>query len=105
MSIFSHILIFFILVKENTKSALYLSIVLGGAGLTVFILYTVFKELFSAKSPNGVYKKTLERCLKDSRVVDALGEPVKAYGEETRRGRRGHVRYFHLINNIIIINV
>ena len=28
-----------------------------------------------------------------SQVLDALGEPIKAYGEETSRGRRRHVRY------------
>ena len=31
--------------------------------------------------------------MKDPRVLDALGEPIKAYGEETRRGRRGHVKH------------
>ena len=85
-------MVFSLIVKENTKSAWYLSIIVGGVGLTGFILFTIFKELFSDKSPNGVYKKALERCLKDSRILDALGEPVKAYGEESRRGRRGHIR-------------
>ena len=28
-----------------------------------------------------------------SQVLDALGEPIKAYGEETSRRRRRHVRY------------
>lgn len=83
---------FFFLVKENTKSAWYLSVIVGGIGITACIFYTILKELFSENSPNGIYKKALNRCLQDSRVVDALGEPVKAYGEENRRGRRNHVR-------------
>ncbi|XP_051167096.1 mitochondrial import inner membrane translocase subunit Tim21 [Leptopilina boulardi] len=86
-------------VKENTKSAWYLSVIVGGIGITACIFYTILKELFSESSPNGIYKKAVKRCLQDSRVLDALGEPVKAYGEESRRGRRNHVRHNIFIQN------
>ena len=78
--------------KENTKSAWYLSVILGGLGVTAIMFYAIFRELFSSKSPNSVYDQAVNRCMQDTRVSDCLGEPIKAYGEETRRGRRGHVR-------------
>lgn len=56
------------------------------------MFYMIFNELFSSKSPNNIYSKALERCIKDPKVVNALGEPIKAYGEESRRGRRGHIK-------------
>ena len=80
-------------VKENTKSAGYLSIIIGGIGITGFMFYVIFNELFSSKSPNGVYGKALDKCIKDPKVIDALGRPIKAYGEENRRGRRNHVSH------------
>ncbi|XP_034177324.1 mitochondrial import inner membrane translocase subunit Tim21 [Osmia lignaria lignaria] len=80
-------------VKENTKSAGYLGVIIGGVGITAFMFYMIFNELFSTKSPNNVYSKALDRCIKDPKVVNALGEPIKAYGEESRRGRRSHIKY------------
>lgn len=79
-------------VKETTKTASYLGVILLGVGITGIIFVTVFKELFSSKSPNNVYSKALERICTDTRVQDALGEPISGYGEENRRGRRQHVR-------------
>ena len=35
-------------------------------------------------------------CCFSLQVAAALGEPIKGYGETTRRGRRRHVRYFKL---------
>ncbi|XP_074111916.1 mitochondrial import inner membrane translocase subunit Tim21 [Cotesia typhae] len=75
-------------VKENTKSVWYTSVIVAGVGITALMFYTIFRELFSEKSPNNIYSNTVDRCIKDPRIVDALGEPIKAYGEETRRGRR-----------------
>ncbi|KZC06375.1 PREDICTED: mitochondrial import inner membrane translocase subunit Tim21 [Dufourea novaeangliae] len=86
-------------VKESTKSIGYLSIILSGIGLTGFMLYVIFYELFSSKSPNGIYGKALEDCKKDSRVINALGEPIKAYGEESRRGRRTHVSHTKFVKD------
>ncbi|XP_014213371.1 mitochondrial import inner membrane translocase subunit Tim21 [Copidosoma floridanum] len=80
-------------VKENTKSAWYLTVIVAGVAGTGAIFYAVFKELFSSKSPNGVYNNAFIRCVRDPKVCDAIGEPIKAFGEETRRGRRGHVQH------------
>lgn len=82
-----------LLVKETTKTATYGGIMLIGLGVTGALFYAIFSELFSNKSPNGVYSKALDRCIKDDRVLGSLGEPIKGYGEETRRGRRRHVRF------------
>ncbi|PSN50879.1 Mitochondrial import inner membrane translocase subunit Tim21 [Blattella germanica] len=80
-------------VKENAKTASYMGIILAGVGVTAVIFYQIFKELFSSKSPNSVYTVSLQKCCEDPRVIDALGEPIKGYGEETRRGRRRHVSH------------
>ncbi|XP_076374683.1 mitochondrial import inner membrane translocase subunit Tim21 isoform X2 [Megalopta genalis] len=80
-------------VKENTKSIGYLSVIIGGIAITGLMFYMIFNELFSSKSPNNVYNKALERCKKEPKVIDALGEPIKAYGEENRRRRRTHVSH------------
>ena len=39
-----------------------------------------------------LFQKASDQCVRDPRVQDMLGEPIKAFGEETRRGRRKHVR-------------
>lgn len=80
-------------VKETTKTASYLGIILLGVGVTGTLFYAVFSELFSSKSPNNVYTKAVKKCLADPRVEDKLGAPITAYGEETRRGRRQHVHH------------
>lgn len=82
-------------VKETTKTASYLGIILIGVGVTGTLFYAVFNELFSSKSPNNVYTKAMKKCISDPRIEDKLGLPITAYGEETRRGRRQHVQ--HLI--------
>ncbi|KAF4527348.1 hypothetical protein B566_EDAN001125 [Ephemera danica] len=82
-------------VKETTTTAWYSSVIIAGVGVTAFILYYILNELFSKDSANNVYAAALNRCLKETKVVDLLGEPIKGFGEETRRGRRGHVS--HLI--------
>ncbi|GAB0089074.1 mitochondrial import inner membrane translocase subunit Tim21 [Sergentomyia squamirostris] len=80
-------------IKENTKTASYTGIILLGIGVTGALFYTVFRELFSSSSPNSIYSNALDRCINDSRVQDALGAPIKGYGEETRRRRRRHVAH------------
>lgn len=80
-------------VKETTKTASYLGIILIGVGVTGTLFYAVFSELFSSTSPNNVYNKAVKKCLADTRVEDKLGAPITAYGEETRRGRRQHVHH------------
>uniref|UniRef100_A0A0K8TMR6 Mitochondrial import inner membrane translocase subunit Tim21 n=1 Tax=Tabanus bromius TaxID=304241 RepID=A0A0K8TMR6_TABBR len=80
-------------IKENTKTASYMGVILIGIGVTGIMFYTIFKELFSSKSPNSVYTEALSKCIEDPRVQDALGSPIKGFGEETRRGRRRHVAH------------
>lgn len=81
-----------IAVKENTKTAGNLGVILFGVGITASILWAIFQELFSGNSPNNIYSSAFDKCVADPRVKDHLGEPIKAYGEENRRGRRKHVR-------------
>ncbi|KAI4494821.1 hypothetical protein M0804_001022 [Polistes exclamans] len=72
-------------VKENTMTAGYLVIIAAGLTLFIYIGYTLLNELFSSNSPYGIYKRALKCCQKDSKVLDALGEPIKVYGEGKRR--------------------
>uniref|UniRef100_UPI00358DFFE5 mitochondrial import inner membrane translocase subunit Tim21 n=1 Tax=Myxine glutinosa TaxID=7769 RepID=UPI00358DFFE5 len=80
-------------VKQAGKDATYIGVIVVGVGLTGALLYAVFAELFSSWSPNRVYGDALSRCRKNPEVVAALGEPIKGYGETTRRGRRQHVTH------------
>lgn len=50
--------------KENTKTASYMGVIVLGAGVTGLMFYTIFRELFSSKSPNGVYSAALDKCIK-----------------------------------------
>ncbi|CAL7949427.1 unnamed protein product [Xylocopa violacea] len=86
-------------VKENTKSAGYLGVIIGGVGITAFMFYVIFDELFSSKSPNNVYSKAFKRCIEHPKVIDSLGEPIKAYGEESRRGRRNHISHVTFVKD------
>ncbi|XP_047496593.1 mitochondrial import inner membrane translocase subunit Tim21-like isoform X3 [Penaeus chinensis] len=79
--------------KEATRTTSYTAVVLVGVGVTGLMLYSVFKELLSSFSPQSVYSAAVEKCIANSRVVDLLGDSVKSYGEESRRGRRQHIRH------------
>ncbi|XP_014286978.1 mitochondrial import inner membrane translocase subunit Tim21 [Halyomorpha halys] len=78
-------------VKEATKTVSYSAVILLGIGVTAALFYAVFRELFSSKSPSGVYSNAFKLCSNDTRIQDALGTPIKGFGEETSRGRRRHV--------------
>lgn len=80
-------------VKETTKTASYMGVILLGVGVTGIMFYAIFSELFSGKSPNNVYSKALDRVINDTRIQDAIGTPISGYGEETSRGRRRHVSH------------
>lgn len=84
-------------VKENLKSAGYLGVIIGGIGVTALMVYALFSELFSSKSPYAVFSEARVRCIEHPKVMDILGAPVKAYGDETRRGRRKHITYVEII--------
>ncbi|XP_067206997.1 mitochondrial import inner membrane translocase subunit Tim21-like isoform X3 [Linepithema humile] len=49
------------------------------------------------KSPYAVYSQARLRCIEHPKVMDILGAPVKAYGDETRRGRRRHISHMYYI--------
>ncbi|KAI5632169.1 TIM21 domain-containing protein [Phthorimaea operculella] len=80
-------------VKEATKTVSYTGVILLGLGVTGVIFFYVFRELFSSNSANSIYSEALEKCKNDPRVEDALGAPIKGYGEETTRRRRTHVSH------------
>ncbi|XP_049266932.1 mitochondrial import inner membrane translocase subunit Tim21 isoform X1 [Rhipicephalus sanguineus] len=86
-------------VKQSTKDASYLGVILAGLGVTGLMFYTIFHELFSGHSPNSVYSRALERCRADPRVKAALGEPLQGHGETTSRGRRRHVSHMEYIKD------
>lgn len=86
-------------VKDTAKTTSYLGVILLGVGVTGAMFYTIFSELFSSNSPNSIYSKALEKCIAHPKVQDLLGEPIKGFGEETRRGRRGHVSHVTYIKN------
>ncbi|XP_068621352.1 mitochondrial import inner membrane translocase subunit Tim21 [Battus philenor] len=80
-------------IKETTKTVSYTGVILAGIGVTGVIFYYVFRELFSSNSPNSIYSVALEKCKNDPRIEDALGAPIKGFGEETSRRRRTHVSH------------
>lgn len=80
-------------IKETTKTASYLTILLTGFGIGGIIIYAVLSELFSGKSVNALYSKTFKYVSGDPRVVNIIGDQIKGFGEENRRGRRQHVSH------------
>ncbi|KAM7283397.1 hypothetical protein ISCGN_000506 [Ixodes scapularis] len=86
-------------VKQTTKDASYLGVILAGLGVTGLMFYAIFRELFSGHSPNSVYSRALERCRADPRVTAAVGEPVQGHGETTTRGRRRHVSHMEYLKD------
>ncbi|KAG7311369.1 hypothetical protein JYU34_002408 [Plutella xylostella] len=80
-------------IRETTKTVSYTGVILAGIGVTGIIFFYVFRELFSSNSPNSIYSAALEKCKNDPRVEDALGAPIKGFGEETSRRRRTHVSH------------
>ncbi|XP_056377428.1 mitochondrial import inner membrane translocase subunit Tim21 [Hyla sarda] len=78
-------------VKRAGTDFTYFIVAIIGAGITGGLLYVVFSELFSSSSPNKLYGNAFEKCRNHPEVIGAFGEPIKAFGETTRRGRRQHV--------------
>uniref|UniRef100_A0A5F9C567 Mitochondrial import inner membrane translocase subunit Tim21 n=1 Tax=Oryctolagus cuniculus TaxID=9986 RepID=A0A5F9C567_RABIT len=56
-------------VKEAGRDFSYLLVVLIGIGIAGGLFYTIFKELFSASSPNKIYGKALEKCRSHPEVM------------------------------------
>lgn len=91
-------------VKEAGRDVTYLIVVLFGVSITGGLLYTIFKELFSSSSPNIIYGKALGKCRTHPEVISVFGEPVKGYGERSRRGRR-HVSFVEYVNRLKCVPV
>lgn len=86
-------------VKAAGRDFTYLIVVLIGLGVTGGLLYVLFQELFSSSSPNKVYGKAFNLVKSNPEVIGAFGEPIKCYGETTRRGRRQHVSHSEYIKD------
>lgn len=50
-------------IKENTKTASYFGVILGGVVVTGGLFLAIFRELFSSSSPNSVYSDALKLCI------------------------------------------
>ncbi|XP_022098060.1 mitochondrial import inner membrane translocase subunit Tim21-like [Acanthaster planci] len=81
-------------VVQAGKDVSYLGIVIVGIGVTGIMFYAIGRELFASSSPNAVYTRAYKLCKKDAEIIEELGEPIKGFGETTRRGRRRHVSHF-----------
>uniref|UniRef100_A0A7N4NIG4 Mitochondrial import inner membrane translocase subunit Tim21 n=1 Tax=Sarcophilus harrisii TaxID=9305 RepID=A0A7N4NIG4_SARHA len=86
-------------VKEAGRDFTYLIIVLIGISVTGGLFYVIFKELFSASSPNKIFGRALEKCRCHPEVISVFGNNIKGYGESTRRGRRQHVSYVEYVKD------
>lgn len=86
-------------VKEAGKDFTYLIVVLIGLGVTGGLLYVVFQELFSSSSPSRIYGKAFSKTRLNPEVIGAFGEPIKCYGETTRRGRRQQVSHAEFLKD------
>ncbi|XP_029002101.1 mitochondrial import inner membrane translocase subunit Tim21-like [Betta splendens] len=86
-------------VKDAGRDFTYLIVVLIGLGVTGGLLYVVFQELFSSSSPNKVYGKAFNIVKSHPEVIGAFGEPIKCYGETTRRGRRQQVSHLEYLKD------
>jgi len=79
--------------KDNAATASYGMVIVVGLTVVGYIFYTVLNELFSSDSPQALYEKSARLCTEHTKVQDMLGEPIKAFGEENRRGRRNRVSH------------
>uniref|UniRef100_A0A8C5M492 Mitochondrial import inner membrane translocase subunit Tim21 n=1 Tax=Leptobrachium leishanense TaxID=445787 RepID=A0A8C5M492_9ANUR len=86
-------------VKEAGRDFTYFIVVLIGIGVTGGLFYVVFQELFSSSSPSKIYGDALEKCRSHPEVIGVFGEPIKGYGETTRRGRRHHVSHIEYVKD------
>ncbi|KAM9632590.1 mitochondrial import inner membrane translocase subunit Tim21 [Trichechus inunguis] len=86
-------------VKEAGRDFTYLIVVLIGISITGGLFYVIFRELFSSSSPSKIYGKALEKCRSHPEVIGVFGEPIKGYGETTRRGRRQHVSFIEYVKD------
>ncbi|CAK9298399.1 unnamed protein product [Gordionus sp. m RMFG-2023] len=80
-------------IKETTKNISYLGIILVGFGVTGFLFYIIGKELFSSNTPTSIFSKAFKIIKTNNQVTDLLGSPLKAFGEDSGRGRRRFINH------------
>ncbi|KAH3714698.1 hypothetical protein DPMN_057395 [Dreissena polymorpha] len=80
-------------VKEAGKDITYVGFIVAGIVALGGLFYYIGSELFGGTSVNSVYSKAFKRCCNDPEVKVALGDPIRAFGEETSRRRRRHVSH------------
>lgn len=50
-------------IKENTKTASYLGVILFGCAVTGVMFFAIFRELLSSSSPQNIYSEALKMCI------------------------------------------
>lgn len=55
-------------IKENTKTASYMGVIVLGVTVTGALMFAIFRELWSSNSSNSVYSAALERCINVSTI-------------------------------------
>ena len=80
--------------KRARRGEFYYNIHMGGGGrlgdpmagmivLYIFILYAIYQFFFRDTRPNKLFKRASRQCVGDPRVKNMLGEPIKAFGEDS----------------------
>lgn len=81
-------------IASGSKAASYTFISLLGGGIFAYVIYALYKELFSGDSPQVLYSRAAEKFKHDTRVANALGFPTTVYCRETyNRHARQQVQY------------
>lgn len=71
-------------VVEGAKSASFGVVGLGFLAVGAGLVYLVASHLLGASSPGKVFSKTCSLIKSDPRVLEAIGDDVRCYGEGTR---------------------
>lgn len=50
-------------IKENTKTASYMGVIVLGVTVTGALFYAIFRELWSSNSSNNIYSAALDQCI------------------------------------------
>lgn len=86
-------------IKETTKTISYTGIIIVVFCIAMTIVYAILSELFSSKSPHRIYSRAYKYISEDPKVRNLIGDQIKGFGEETRRGRRQHVSHIEYSKN------
>lgn len=86
-------------IKETSKTISYTGIIIVVFCIAMTIVYAILSELFSSKSPHRIYSRAYKYISEDPKVRNLIGDQIKGFGEETRRGRRRHVSHIEYSKN------